>query len=139
MGSNQEIVVQEMPTVITNLFTGQSTTIQKGIQAVLVERGSWPQGEVRLECKKPKCTNCQTLTTCRICVRCRKCDSCKKIRQYSEKCIKQRICDSYNFRKERYQCITKIYCTRCKEISLEKSCLECEKNPPKCSLENKLL
>ncbi len=31
MGSNQEIVVQEMSTVITNPLTGQSTTIQKGI------------------------------------------------------------------------------------------------------------
>ncbi len=69
MGSNQEMVVQEMSTVITDPLTGQSTTIQKDIQAVLVERGLWPQEGVRLECEKPKCTNYQTLTRCRICVR----------------------------------------------------------------------
>ena len=69
MRSNQEMVVQEMPTVITDPLTGQSTTIQKDIQAVLVERGLWPQEGVRLECEKPKCTNYQTLTRCRICVR----------------------------------------------------------------------
>ncbi len=38
MGSNQEIVVQKMSKVITDPLNGQSTTIQKGIQAVLVER-----------------------------------------------------------------------------------------------------
>ena len=68
IGSNQEMVVQEMSTVITDPFTGQSTTIQKGIQAVLVERGLWPQEGVRLGCEKPKCTSCQTLTTCRVCI-----------------------------------------------------------------------
>ncbi len=103
IGSNQEMIVQEMSTVITNPLTGQSTTIQKGIQAVSVERGLWPQGEVRLECEKPKCTNCQTLTTCCICVQDRKYDSCKKTRQYSEKCTKHQICDACNLRKERYQ------------------------------------
>ncbi len=57
MGSNQEIVVQEISKVIIDLFTSQSTNIQKGIQDVLAERGLWPQGEVQLECEKPKCTN----------------------------------------------------------------------------------
>ncbi len=42
LSSNQEMIVQEMSTVITDPLTGQSTTIQKGIQAVLVERGLWP-------------------------------------------------------------------------------------------------
>lgn len=93
MGSNQEMVVQKMSTVITDPLTGQSTTIQKGIQAVLVEQWLWPQGGVR---EKPKCTNCQILTTCRICVRGRKCDFCKGTRQHSGKCAKQRICDACN-------------------------------------------
>ena len=31
MGSNQEMVVQKMSTVITDSLTGQSTTIQKDI------------------------------------------------------------------------------------------------------------
>ena len=52
IGSNQEMIVQEMLTVITDPLTGQSTTIQKGIQAVLVEQGLWPQGGVRLGCEK---------------------------------------------------------------------------------------
>ena len=38
MGSNQKMVVQEMSTVITDLLPDQSTTIQKRIQVVLVER-----------------------------------------------------------------------------------------------------
>ena len=69
VGPNQETVVQEMSTVNTDPINNKSTIIQKGIQAVLVERRLWPQGRVRLECEKPKCTNCQTLTTCRVCVR----------------------------------------------------------------------
>ncbi len=72
MGFNQEIIVQKMSTVITDPFIDQSTTIQKGIQAVLIERRLWPQDGVPLDCEKPKYTNCQTLTTCRICVQGRK-------------------------------------------------------------------
>ncbi len=34
MSSNQEMIVQKMSTVITDPLIGQSTTIQKGIQAV---------------------------------------------------------------------------------------------------------
>ena len=139
MGPNQETVIQEMSTVNTDPITNKSTIIQKGIQAVLVERGLWPQGGVRLEYEKPKCTNCQTLTTCRVCVRGRKCDSCKESKQHSGKCTKQRICDAFVLRKENCQCITKVYCTRCKEISLQKSCTDCEKIPPKCTSESKLL
>lgn len=118
VGPNQDVVDQEMSTMVTNPTTGQSYFIQKGIQAILTERGLWPQGGVRLECKKPKCTNCQTLTTCRICVRGRKCESYKEAKQHSRKCTKQRICDACNLRKERCQCITKVYCARCKEITL---------------------
>ena len=96
MGSNQEMVVQEMSTVITDSLTGQSTTTQEGIQAVLVEQGLWPQEGVWLECEKPKCTNCQTFTICRICIQGRKCDSCKETMQHGGKCTKQRICDACN-------------------------------------------
>ena len=85
-----------MSIVITDPLTGPSTTIQKSIQALLVERRLGPQGRVWLECEKPKCTNCQTLTTCRIYVRGRKCDSCKETRQYSRKCAKQQIWDVCN-------------------------------------------
>ncbi len=53
MSFNKEIVVQEMSTVITDPFTVQSTTIQKSIEAVLVERGLFQQRRVRLECEKP--------------------------------------------------------------------------------------
>lgn len=78
MGPNQEMVIQEMSTIITDPITNKSSFIQKGTQADLVERGLWPQGGVRLEYEKPKCTNCQTLITCQICIRGRKCDSCKE-------------------------------------------------------------
>ena len=75
MGPNQETIIQEMSTVNTDSITNKSTIIQKGIQAVLVETGLWPQEKIRLECKKPKCTNCQTLTIRQVCIRGRKCDS----------------------------------------------------------------
>ncbi len=103
MGSNQETVVQEISTVITDPLIGQSTTIQNGIQAVLVEQMLWPQGGVQLECEKPKCTNCQTLTTCCICVQGQKYDSCIETRQDNRKCTKQLICDECSLRKERCQ------------------------------------
>ena len=43
MGPNQEVVVQGMSMVVTDPITGQSSNLQKGIQAVLAERGLWPQ------------------------------------------------------------------------------------------------
>ena len=43
MSCNQEMVVQKISIVITDPLTGQSTTIQKDIQAVLVEQGLLPQ------------------------------------------------------------------------------------------------
>ena len=129
MSSNQEMVFQEMSTVITDPLIGRSTTIQKGIQAVLDEQGLYPQGGVQLECEKPKCTNFQTLTTCRICIRGRKFDSCKETRQHNGKCIKQQVCDACNLRMERCKWITKTYYTRCKEISLQKSCFDVKKIP----------
>ena len=97
------MIVQEMSTVIIDPFTGQSTTIQKGIREVLVERGLLPQGGVRLKCEKPKCTNCQTLKTCCMFVQGQKCNSCKETRQNSGKYTKQQICDVYNLRKKKCQ------------------------------------
>ena len=137
-GQNGEIITQVMCLLQTNSATGQSALVQKGIQAVLVERGLWPPGGVRLECEKPKCATCQLLTTCTVCVKGRKCDSCKEAKDHSGHCTKQRICDACDLRKRRCQCVTKIYCTRCKEITLQKSCLECEKIPPKCTSNGKL-
>ncbi len=39
---NGEFMVQDMSTTIINSTTGQSTTVQKDIQAILVERKLWP-------------------------------------------------------------------------------------------------
>lgn len=122
-----------------NPITGQSTQVQKGIQAVLAERGLWPHKGVRLACERPKCTSCQAFTTCIICVKGQRCDSCKKARNHSGNCTKQRICDACDFRKKQCQCVTKKYCLCCKEISLQKSCLECNKIPPRCTLEGEFL
>lgn len=101
MGSNQKMVVQEMLTVITDPLTGLLTTIQKDIQAVLVEQRLWPQGRVWLKCEKPKCTNYQTFITCCIYIRNQKCDFYKEIRQHNRKCIKQQIYDARNLSKNR--------------------------------------
>ena len=133
MAHDREVLYQEMSTVVVNPSTGQSRIVQKGIQAVLVEGELWPQKGVRLECENLKFITCQTLATCGICVRGRKCESCKEVKNYSGKCTKQRICDACLLRKERCQCVTKKYCNRCKEISIQKSCFECDKNLPKCS------
>lgn len=92
-----------------NPVTGNSTTVQKGIQAILVERGLWPPGGVRLVCETLKCTNCQTLNTCDVCVRGQKCNSCKEVKICSGKCTKQRICDACVLRKERCECVSKQY------------------------------
>ncbi len=103
--------MQDMSTTIINSATGKSTTIQKGIQAILVERGLWPPKEVRLVYDTLKCTACQTLSTCGICLRGRKCNSCKEAKNCSGKCTKQRICDVYLVWKERCECVAMKYCT----------------------------
>lgn len=63
-GPNQEVISQEMSTVIIDPLTNKLTLRQKDIQAILLERGLWSQGGVQLECEKPKCFNSQILLTC---------------------------------------------------------------------------
>ena len=135
--ANGEIITQELCLLTENPTTGKSTKVQKGIQAILEERGLWPVKGVRLSCEQPKCTNCQTLSTCTVCVKGRKCEACKETKEHSGRCTKQRLCDTCDNRKSQCQCITKKYCVRCKEITQQKSCLECEKMPPKCISENR--
>ena len=55
-----------MSTSIINFAASKSTTVQKGIQAILVKRRLWPPGGVRLVCDTLKCTTCQALSTCGI-------------------------------------------------------------------------
>ena len=43
---------QEMSTVVVDSSTGQSSIVQKGIQAVLVERGLRPQGVGNFEAER---------------------------------------------------------------------------------------
>lgn len=115
---------------------------------MLLERGLWPSKGIRLECEKPKCATCQSFSICNMCIKGRKCDSCKKGANVI--CVKRLriivVIVQNNvyvihtiFEKKRCQCVTKKYCTRCKEISLQKSCLECEKIPPKCTSEGQYL
>lgn len=134
-GANGETIPQEMCFTQQNPLTGESTKVQKGIQTVLSERGLWPEKGIQLACERLKCTSCQAVTTCTACVKGQRCDSCKEAKEHSGNCTKQRICDACDRRKKRCQCVTKKYCPRCKEISLQKSCLECDKIPPKCILE----
>ena len=135
--TNGEIITQDICSLSENLTTGQSSNVQKGIQAILVERGLWPVKGVRLSCDQPKCANCQSLATYTLCVKGNKCDLCKETKEHSGRYTKHRICDECDNRKIRCQCITKKYCTRCKEIILQKSFIECEKMPPKYTSESK--
>ncbi len=115
---NRELITQNMSTTSINFVTGKSTTVQKGIRAILVERGLWPPGRVRLVCETLKCTTCQTLSTCGVCVRGRKCNSYKEAKNCSGKCTKQRIFDACLLRKKRCECVAKQYCVRYKEINI---------------------
>ena len=126
-----------MSTTLINPGTGNSTTVQKEIQAILVERGLWPPGDVRLVCETLKCIICQTLSTYGVCIRGRKCNSCREAKICCGKCTKQRICDKCVLQKEHCECVSKQYYVRCKEISIQKSCSEYEKMPPKCTSESK--
>ena len=73
-----EIIIQDICSLSQNPRTGQSSKVQKEIQAILVEQGLWPTKRVRLFCDQPKCTNCQSLATCIVFVKGYKCDLCKK-------------------------------------------------------------
>ncbi len=128
---NGDLIIQDISTTTINSATGKSTTVQKKIQAILVERGLWPSERVRLVFDKLKCTTCQALSICGICVTGRKCNSCKEAKNYSRKYTKQSICDTCLLQKERCECVAKKYCARCKKISIQKSCSEYEKMPPK--------
>ena len=126
-----------MSTTTTNPPTGKSTKVQKEIQAILVKRRLWPKGGVRLVCDTLKCSTCQAFSICGICVHGKKYNSSKEAKNCSGKCTKQRICDECLLRKEGCEYVAKKYCSRCKRISVQKSCFECEKMPPKCNSESK--
>ena len=88
-----EIIIQDMCSLSKNLTTGKSSKVQKGIQAILVERGLWPVKRVRLSCDQPKCANYQSFATCTVCVKGHKYNFCKETKEHSGRCTKQRICD----------------------------------------------
>lgn len=52
-GQNKEITTQKMCLLQTNLANGQSTLVQKRIQAVTIKQKLWPLGGVQLDCEKP--------------------------------------------------------------------------------------
>ena len=129
------IVEQQMWSWETDCL-GEKKKVQKGIQRVLEERGLWPNTGLRLECAKPKCSECQDMSSCRMCVKGSRCASCKERRQHSGDCSSQRVCDACIRRKERCICIRKEYCPRCSEKRTKK-CVACEELPPKCSTNSK--
>ena len=116
---------------------GGMKRVQKGIQAILEERGLWPEKGLFLERAKPKCDSCQNMTNCHMCVKGTRCNSCKETKTHSSKCSPKRLCDECVRRKERCTCIRKEYCPRCKELRANK-CIVCEDLPPKCSTGSKL-
>ncbi len=126
-----------MSTPNINYATDKSTKVQKGIQAILVERRLWPPGRVRLVYNTLKCKTCQALSTCGICVHAQKFNSCKEVKYCSGKWTKQRIYDKCLLQKARCECMTKKYCAQYKKIRVQKSCSKCEKMPLKCNSESK--
>lgn len=138
----KNIIPQEMFFLKESLTpTGQPSSgkVQKGIQKVLEERNLWPSEGLKLNCDKPKCSNCQAISNCRLCVKGKRCESCIQPKIHSGKCDKSRICDECVRRKDCRSCTLKTYCIRCKEHRSQKSCLDCERMPPKCSSSGKKL
>ena len=45
-GANREIITQQMYYLHSDLQTSKVSSVQKGIQAVLIERELWPQGKI---------------------------------------------------------------------------------------------
>ena len=136
-GADGEIITQQMCYLCSDPQTSKVNSVQKGIQAILIKRGLWPQGGVRLECDKPKCSMCQAFAKCTSCKKGKSYDLCKQTKECSGNYIKQCICDAFDLRKRRCQCTTKQYYTWCKDINLQKLCSECEKISPKCTSEGK--
>ncbi len=89
--ANGEIITQELCLLTENPITCKATKVQKGIQAILEERGLWPVKGVRLSCEQPKYTNCQSLSTCTVCVKGRKCEACKETKEHSGRCTNKRL------------------------------------------------
>lgn len=132
--SGGNIIRQEMSFSKPSSTPGQPPIrVQKRIQMVLEEWNLWPDTGLKLMCDKLKCSSCQEVSTCKLCTKGKRCESCIKPKVHSGKCDKSRTCDECVRRKERCQCVPKEYCTRCKERGNEKTCLDCEKMPPKCS------
>lgn len=77
------------------------------------------------------------LSICDVCISSRKYNSYKEAKICSENGTKQRICDAYVLRKERYECVSKQYCIQYKEIGVQKSCSKYEKMPPRYTSESK--
>jgi len=76
-------------------LSGQQTRTQKGVDLVLKERGLWPAHDLKLECPKPKCLECQEISDCKVCVKGSRCDSCKTPKVHSNSnCGNGRTCDA---------------------------------------------
>lgn len=107
--------------------------VQKRIQIVLKEQNLWPSGGLKLSCDKPKCSNCQAVSICKLCIKGKQCKSCMRPKVHSGKCDKACTCDGCVSRRNQCQYVPKQYCIHCKEYRNQKSCLDCDKMPPKCS------
>lgn len=117
-------------------LSGQQTRTQKGVELVLKERGLWPAHDLKLECPKPKCLECQEISDCKVCVKGSRCDSCKTPKVHSNSnCGNGRTCDACEERKKRCKCTRKVYCPRCANKKPGK-CQDCENIPPKCTSDN---
>src|SRR5467141_1014525 len=68
-------------------LSGQQTRTQKGVELVLKERGLWPAHDLKLECLKPKCLECQEISDCKVCVKGSRCDSCKTPKVHSNSTV----------------------------------------------------
>jgi hypothetical protein len=107
---------------------GNPVRIQKGVERVLRERGLWPAGGLNLECSKPKCHGCKSISTCQVCIKGVTCDSCKQEKIHSTTCTTSRACDACIERQKRCACVPKKYCPTC--------AADCEKLPPRCTSES---
>ena len=72
-----EIITQQMCYLCFDPQTSEVSSVQKGIQVVLIEQRLWPQRGIWLEYDKPKYNMCQAFAKCTAYKRRKKYNSCK--------------------------------------------------------------
>jgi len=129
------VISQQMFDLSEDPVTGTTNKIPKGIEKVLKERGLWPVEGLKLECPKPRCSDCSEMQNCKNCTKGTRCEGCKRPKVHSSKCTPRRSCDNCESRKQNCRCVQKQLCARC-DTKRKEGCEGCESLPQKCTSES---